>query len=203
MDKRSISALLSSPGKISALLVHTNPSRKRGRKGAGLRREENGLGTARRVKRSDGGAINRDFHSASVKVYLVTGVERKSRDHSIRDRGGGREREREREEPVSTYHSVCPYHFLCPPSGHRVLVTVVHAALLFHYLLIHFAIRQRNTRLPARHILLRLENRLHESSHPFVVANKPCLSPFLSIYFAKVMETGAETSIACSDHPPA
>ena len=40
-----------------------------------------------------------------------------------------------------------PYHFLWLVGGHRVLVTVVHAALLFHYLLIHLAIRQdRRTR---------------------------------------------------------
>lgn len=41
----------------------------------------------------------------------------------------------------------CPYHFLWPAGGHRVLVTVVHAAIPFRYLLIHLAIRQdRRTR---------------------------------------------------------
>lgn len=41
----------------------------------------------------------------------------------------------------------CPYHFPWPVGGHHVPATVVHAALPFHYLLIHFAIRQdRGTR---------------------------------------------------------
>lgn len=129
----------------------------------------------------------------------------KEPDHSIGDRGG------ERGAWCSFPRTLrCPYHFLCPPSGHRVLVTVVHAALLFHYLLIHFAIRRRERALtwPTHaHPSSRIG---HEStpisSHfssfrPFVAVpptktrrtSLGTISPFFSpLNFAKVMESGRE-----------
>lgn len=110
----------------------------------------------------------RIFTQASVKVYLATGVERKSRIIQFATRGG------ERGAYPRTLR--CPYHFLCPPSGHRVLVTVVHAALLFHYLLIHFAIRQREHALT-------WPTRAHPSSGIDRSSSRSPVFPFPSLIF--------------------